>query len=104
MNCRLHNSLSALLASGAMLAVVLAVAAPAGFAARPGGASAATPGARAAIGTVAHASPLPDPDRNLKLEVRDVREVRPAPRASRSGARHRRHIVVMPFFSFTPRG
>lgn len=99
MNCRLHNSLSALLASGATLAIVLALAAPAGIPPTPGGTSTAIPRA-GAIAVAAHASPLsPDTDRNPEL-----RDVRPEPRASRAGTRHRRHIVVMPYFSFSPRG
>lgn len=98
MNCKLRNSLSALMASGGTLAIVLAVAAPAGTSPVLDGVSAGIPGAEAATAGIVTASSLAlDASRNL-----DVPDIRLEARASR-GARHRRHIVVMPYFSFSPR-
>jgi hypothetical protein len=89
MNRRLHNTFLALAASGAMLAVVLAVGAPAPV---------ADPGIAGAQPGPAAADSAPGP-------VADAAETEPeTARAPRRAQARSRQSVVMPYFSFARRG
>ncbi|MFP5373475.1 MAG: hypothetical protein ACLGHW_01050 [Gammaproteobacteria bacterium] len=87
MNRRLHNTFLALAASGAMLAVLLAVGAPAPV---------ADPGIAGARPGPAAADSAPGP-------VADAAEPETA-RAPRRAQARSRQSVVMPYFSFARRG
>lgn len=88
MNRKLHNTLSALLASGALLVVGLIVAAPA--VPTPGDELAGTSALAAALETAA--SGIEDATENASS------------RSTRTNAPNQRQILVMPYFSFVPRG
>ena len=94
MNRKLHNTLSALTASGALLVVSLIVAAPV-----PGQAdthaAASLAAELGAAGTLAHA--LGSAAETLESGTAD--ESRPA-----GASTPKRQTLVMPFFSFLPRG
>ena len=113
MNSKLRNSLSALAAAGATLAIALMVAVPAGtspvldvvsktqLAAAAQEAAVAGIGQRAnEIGSLAEAVALSA----LAFDADRDRDVQSKSRAPRKGSRHRRQTVVMPYFSFSPRG
>ncbi|MGQ4659225.1 hypothetical protein [Lysobacter sp. F6437] len=95
MNRKLHNTLSALTASGALLVVSLIVAAPV-----PGHADARAAASLAveldAAGTLAQALETAA----QTLESGGADESRPAG----ASTPNRRQTLVMPFFSFLPRG
>lgn len=97
MNRKLHNTLSALTASGALLVVTLIVAAPiAGPTADPvfGGTPVAT--------ELDAARALAD---SLGTAVQAIESgTTETPRSTGTSKRHRRQTLVMPYFSFLPRG
>lgn len=106
MNRKLRNSLSAFTASGAVLAIALMVAVPAPMTpvanvAMQTSAAAATDAALAEAvvlsAGIATASALAfDANRNMEVPAES--------RVTRKGSHHRRQTVVMPYFSFSPRG
>lgn len=112
MNSKLRNSLSAFAASGAMLAIALMVAVPAGttpvraFVSHDLSTSAGSQRADridslaqavALSAEIAAASALAlDANRDTDAQI-----TRHAPR---QGSSHRRQTIVMPYFSFSPRG
>ena len=119
MNRKLRNSFSAFAASGAALAIALMVAMPAAnspvldvaLQAPPAAAHAAAkaaadldPAARhletlaQAVATSAAAASV------LALEARQDMDASTQTRESSQGSRHRRQTLVMPYFSFSPRG
>jgi len=98
MNRKLHNTLSALTASGALLVVSLIIAAPMpGHSVRPVFASAAP----AAELTAAHMLVG-------AIETAAVQTIESGsaetPRFTGTTTRNRRQTIVMPYFSFLPRG
>jgi hypothetical protein len=104
MNRKLRHTLSALSASGAALAIALMVAVPAGMnQALPRQAMAGQhadelgtlAGAVALSAEIAAASAM-------AMEADNGMEAKQ--RAPRKGTRHRRQTIVMPYFSFLPRG
>jgi hypothetical protein len=120
MNSKLRNSLSALTASTAALAIELMVAVPAGnspvldVVANAPSVSAIDEVAVAGIeqhaeriDTLAQAVALSAgiaAASALALDADRDMDAHNEPRASRKGTRHRRQTVVMPYFSFSPRG
>jgi hypothetical protein len=115
MNRKLRHTLSALSASGAALAIALMVAVPAApmLAVSQDLPHPASAGQRAdGIGTLAKAVALSadaldmsavaasaltlDADRDMEAQTTQL--------APRKGSRHRRQTLVMPYFSFSPRG
>jgi hypothetical protein len=120
MNRKLRNSLSAFTASGAVLAIALMVAVPAGTSpvlnvvsqTQPAvgldGATVARIEQRASqIDSLAKAVALSAEiaaTSALALDANRDMDAHPQSRASHKGSRHRRQTVVMPYFSFSPRG
>jgi hypothetical protein len=118
MNRKLRNSFSAFAASGAALAIALMVAMPAATSpvmdvALQASPAAASVAARAAadldpaaqhLETLAHAVATSAAAASvLALEAKhDMDATRT--RVSPKGSRHRRQTLVMPYFSFSPRG
>lgn len=112
MNSKLRNSLSAFTASGAMLAIALMVAMPAG-----------TTPVQAVVSQDLSTGATVD---NQRVEVAPLAQAvlsaealamsaaaasaltdmdaQPKQHAPRKGTRHRRQTIVMPYFSFSPRG
>jgi hypothetical protein len=120
MNSKLRNSLSAFTASGAVLAIALMVAVPAGTSPVLDVVSktrmAAAPEDVAAADLEQHASEIESLAEAVALSAeiaaasalafqadRDM-DAQPQTRVPRQGSRHRRQTVVMPYFSFSPRG
>lgn len=113
MNRKLRNSLSAFTASGAALAIALMVAVPAGTTPVQGMALQdlplpATAGQHAAnidplTAAVALSAELAAASA-LALEANRDMDAPITQRTSRKGLRHRRQTIVMPYFSFLPRG
>ena len=117
MNSKLRNSLSAFTASGATLAIALMVAVPAGTTPVQGVVSQDLTSQAAALNQRVEVAPLAqavvlsadaitrgaaaasalafDADRDMEA---------PKQRASYRGTHHRRQTIVMPYFSFSPRG
>ncbi|QNP40838.1 hypothetical protein [Lysobacter solisilvae (ex Woo and Kim 2020)] len=111
MNRKLRNSLSAFTASGAALAIALMVAVPAGTSPVQQMVSQdlllpAAAGQRAE-GSLAQAVALSAEfaaASALALEADRRMDAPTKPHAPRKGTRNRRQTVVMPYFSFLPRG
>lgn len=97
MNRKLRNTLTAFSATGATLAVALMMAMPSGVPPMLDVASAEALGANVLSAEIAVAS-------NLAAQAAQVEQAKHDPRVSRKGTRHRRRTLVMPYFSFTPRG
>ena len=98
MNRKLHNTLSALTASGALLVVSLIIAAPMpGQSIRPVFASTAP----AAELTAAHV--LVDAIETAAVQTIESGSAE-TPRSTGTTTRNRRQTIVMPYFSFLPRG
>ncbi|QSX77425.1 hypothetical protein [Agrilutibacter solisilvae] len=117
MNRKLRNTFAAFVASGASLAIALMVAVPATTSpvmdvvtqaapqavelhASGAGLDPAAPHLQTLAHAVARSAAAASV---LALEARDM-EVTPETRTSTPGARHRRQTLVMPYFSFSPRG
>ncbi|KQY52559.1 hypothetical protein [Lysobacter sp. Root494] len=104
MNRKLRHTLSALSASGAALAIALMVAVPAGMnqelprqamAGQHADELGTLAGAVALSAEIAAASAMAmEADQGMEATQR----------APRKGTRHRRQTIVMPYFSFLPRG
>ena len=118
MNRKLRNSFSAFAASGAALAIALMVAmpattspvmdvvvrAPAAIGSHTTAAADLDPAAPR-LETLAHAVARSAAAASvLALEAGRDMDVAPQSREPRQGARHRRQTLVMPYFSFSPRG
>jgi hypothetical protein len=113
MNRKLRNSLSAFTASGAALAIALMVAVPADTTPVQGFASQDLPLPAAAgqrvdnIDSLAKAVALSAEiaaASALAIEADQDMDAQTTQRAPRKGLRHRRQTIVMPYFSFLPRG
>ena len=113
MNRKLRHSLSALTASGAALAIALMVAVPAGTSPMQGLASQDLPHPGAAaqhagdVDALAKAVALSAEIAAvsaLAIEADQDTDAQPTQSAPRKGTRHRRQTIVMPYFSFLPRG
>ncbi|HEV8695921.1 MAG TPA: hypothetical protein VGQ93_17295 [Lysobacter sp.] len=117
MNRKLRNSLSAFTASGAALAIALMVAVPAGTSpvldvvsqTQPAGEGAMThlKQQTSKIDSLAQAVALSAEiaaTSALAFEADQDMDAHPQSRAPHKGSRHRRQTVVMPYFSFSPRG
>jgi hypothetical protein len=113
MNRKLRNSLSAFTASGAALAIALMVAVPAGTTPVQGIASQDLPLQATAdqhaenIDSLAKAVALSAEiaaASALALEANRDMDAQTTQRVPRKGLRHRRQTIVMPYFSFLPRG
>lgn len=115
MNRKLRHTLSALTASGAALAIALMVAVPATpvLAVSQNLTHPAAAGQHAdGMGTLAKAVALSTDAFNmsataasaLALEADRDMEAQTPQLAPRKGSRHRRQTLVMPYFSFSPRG
>lgn len=120
MNSKLRNSLSAFTASGAVLAIALMVAVPTGTSPVLDVVSKTQMAAATEEAAVAdieqHTSEIESLAEAVALSAeiaaasalafnadRDM-DAQPQTRAPRKGSRHRRQTVVMPYFSFSPRG
>jgi len=105
MNRKLRHTLSALSASGAALAIALMVAVPAGT-------TQELPQAMAGqhsdeLGTLAGAVTLSAEiaaASAMAMEAERGMDAQATQREPRKGSRHRRQTIVMPYFSFLPRG
>ena len=110
MNRKLRNSLSAVTASGAALAIALMVAVPAGTASVQGGAPQdfrTAAGQHEDIDSLAQAVALSArlaAASALAIEANGDMDAQATQRSPRKGLRHRRQTIVMPYFSFSPRG
>ncbi len=112
MNRKLRNSLSAFTASGAALAIALMVAVPAGPSPVQQMAShdlgiPSLAAQHAELDSLAEAVALSAEiaaASALAIEANQDMDAQPKQRAPRKGLRHRRQTVVMPYFSFLPRG
>ena len=114
MNRKLRNSLSAVTASAAALAIALMVAVPAGTSPVLDGLSRTSPSAIEAVAldhlerraNLAEAVALSAAAASaLAFEAAKDMDAHPQSRASGKGTRHhRRQTIVMPYFSFSPRG
>lgn len=113
MNRKLRHTLCALTASGAALAIALMAAVPAAPSTMQGLASQEPPYPASAGQRADRIDPLVDAAA-LSAEIatasalalaagRDM-DVSTKPHAPRKGSRHRRQTLVMPYFSFSPRG
>lgn len=99
MNRKLHNTLSALTASGALLVVSLIAAAPiSGQDTRP-----AFAGAVPMATELSAAHVLVDAIETAAAQTIDAGSA-DAPRSTGTTTRNRRQALVMPYFSFLPRG
>jgi len=104
MNRKLRHTLSALSASGAALAIALMVAVPAApglpnhaLASQHADELGPLAGAVALSAEIAAASAMAiEADRGMDAQANQ--------RMPRQGTRHRRQTIVMPYFSFLPRG
>ena len=105
MNRKLRHTLSALSASGAALAIALMVAVPAGT-------TQGLPQAMAGqhsdeLGTLAEAVALSAEiaaASAMAMEAERGMDAQATQRTPRKGSRQRRQTIVMPYFSFLPRG
>ena len=98
MNRKLRHTLSALSASGAALAIALMVAVPAGM--NQELPRQAVAGQHAdELGTLAGAVAL-----SAEIAAASAIGMEAKQREPRKGTRHRRQTIVMPYFSFLPRG
>lgn len=105
MNRKLRHTLSALSASGAALAIALMVAVPAGT-------TQELPQAMAGqhsdeLGTLAGAVTLSAEiaaASAMAMEAERGMDAQATQRTPRKGSRQRRQTIVMPYFSFLPRG
>ncbi|MFC5569208.1 hypothetical protein ACFPN1_03880 [Lysobacter yangpyeongensis] len=108
MNRKLRNSLSAVTASGSALAIALMVAVPAGTSpVTTQDRITASTMQRADLGSLTQAVALSAEiaaASALALEADGGMDAHPQQRAPHKGLRHRRQTVVMPYFSFLPRG
>ena len=112
MNSKLRNSLSAFAASGATLAIALMVAVPAdapmnGIAAQDPSPASATSQRANEVDSLATAVTLSAEiaaASALALEADRGMDAQAKQHAPRKGSRHRRQTLVMPYFSFLPRG
>lgn len=113
MNRKLRHSLSALTASGAALAIALMVAVPAGTSPVQDVVSQDLPLPVMAgqhvddIDSLAKAVALSAEIATASAMAMDAgrdMDAQTTPRAPRKGTRHRRQTLVMPYFSFSPRG
>ena len=112
MNRKLRHSLSALTASGAALAIALMVAVPAGTTPVQDvvmqDLSQAAASQRADdIGSLGKAVALSAEIATasaLAMEAGRDMDAQTTQHAPRKGTRHRRQTIVMPYFSFSPRG
>lgn len=120
MNSKLRNSLSVFTASGAALAIALMIAVPTGTSPVLDVVSKSQLAAATEEAAVADIEQRTNEIESLAEAValsaeiaaasalafkadRDM-DAQPQPRASHKGSRHRRQTVVMPYFSFSPRG
>ena len=119
MNRKLRNSFSAFVASGASLAIALMVAVPATSSPvldvaalqvspqavelhlQAADVDPAAPGLQTLAHAVARSAAAASV---LALEAGRDMDVSPDTRTPSKGARHRRQTLVMPYFSFSPRG
>ena len=109
MNRKLRNSLSAFTASGAALAIALMAAVPAGTSPVLDVVSQthAVEQQASQIDSLAQAVALSAEiaaSSALAFEANRDMDAQPQSRDSHKGSRHRRQTVVMPYFSFSPRG
>jgi hypothetical protein len=119
MNSKLRNSLSAFTASGATLAIALMVAVPAGttpvqdvFASQDLSPQATAYNQRVEVAPLATAVVLSADAITrsaaaasaLAFKADQEMDALPKQHVSRKGTRHRRQTIVMPYFSFSPRG
>lgn len=112
MNRKLRHSLSAFTASGAALAIALMVAVPAGPSPVRQMVSQdllppASAGQRAEVDSLAQAVVLSAEfaaASALALEANRDMDAQTKQHAPRKGTRNRRQTIVMPYFSFLPRG
>ena len=118
MNRKLRNSFSAIAASGAALAIALMVAMPAAKSPVLDVVQTAPPAAAQAVQAAANLDPATQHLETLAqavatsaaaasvlaLEARQGMDASTQTRESSQGSRHRRQTLVMPYFSFSPRG
>ena len=113
MNSKLRNSLSAFTASGATLAIALMVAVPAGttpvqdVVSQDLSPKATAYNQRVEVAPLAQAVVLSAEiaaASALAFEADPDMDAQPKQHVSRKGTRHRRQTIVMPYFSFSPRG
>ena len=103
MNRKLRHTLSALSASGAALAIALMVAVPAGMNQElPRQAMAGQQADE--LGTLAGAVALSAEIAAASAMAMEADGMEAKQREPRKGTRHRRQTIVMPYFSFLPRG
>lgn len=108
MNRKLRNSLSAVTASGAAFAIALMIAVPAGTAPVPFAAQHDLPAAgQQDMDSLARAVALSAglaAASAMAIEANQDMDAQANQRTARKGLRHRRQTIVMPYFSFSPRG
>ena len=110
MNRKLRHSLSAITASAATLAIALMVAVPAGTTSVQTGAPQAlqaAAGQNQDIDSLAQAVALSAglaAASALAIEANRDMDAQATQHVPRKGLRHRRQTIVMPYFSFSPRG
>ena len=103
MNRKLRHTLSALSASGAALAIALMVAVPAGMNQELPRQAMASQQADE-LGTLAGAVALSAEIAAASAMAMEADGMEAKQREPRKGTRHRRQTIVMPYFSFLPRG
>lgn len=120
MNRKLRNTFAAFVASGASLAIALMVAVPASTSpvldvvahapraielphADVADVDPTVPGLHTLAEAVARSAQVAAASA-LAFEASRDMDAQPQARAPRQGARHRRQTLVMPYFSFSPRG
>jgi ethanolamine utilization protein EutP (predicted NTPase) len=104
MNRKLRHTLSALSASGAALAIALMVAVPASpFAPQDLSMVQRTDDIGSLTKAVALSAEIAKASA-MAVEAGQDMDAQTTPRAPHKGTRHRRQTIVMPYFSFSPRG
>ena len=105
MNSKLRNTLSAIAASGATLAIALMVAVPAvNTPVQDVVAQDLPPAVAQRVDSVAPLAAAVALSAATAIAAEAHRDTDAHPLKSRKGKQHRRQTIVMPYFSFSPRG